>query len=71
MFVTDTLSNPFVEQEWFPAILGPIAESRLQANQIKRQEPITVVIGNPPYKERAKNRGGWVEAGSANSPEPL
>lgn len=70
MFVTDTLGNPYVEQEWVPAILGPIAESRRQANEIKRQEPITVVIGNPPYKEKAKNRGGWVESGSKNSPEP-
>jgi hypothetical protein len=69
MFVTDTLGNPYVEQEWVPAILGPIAESRRQANEIKRQEPITVVIGNPPYKEKAKNRGGWVESGSRNSPE--
>jgi hypothetical protein len=70
MFVTDTLGNPYIEQEWVPAILGPIAESRRRANEIKRLEPITVVIGNPPYKEKAKNRGGWVEAGSANSPEP-
>jgi hypothetical protein len=70
MFVTDTLGNPYIEQEWFPAILGPIAESRRQANKIKRQEPITVVIGNPPYKEKAKGLGGWVEAGSDNSPEP-
>ena len=69
MFVTDTLSNPFVEEEWFPAILRPIAESRRQANEIKRQEPITVVIGNPPYKEKAMNLGGWVEAGSANAPD--
>jgi hypothetical protein len=70
MFVTDTLGNPYMEQEWVPAILGPIADSRRQANEIKRQEPITVVIGNPPYKEKAKNRGGWVESGSKNSPEP-
>jgi hypothetical protein len=70
MFVTDTLGNPYVEQEWVPAILGPIAESRRKANEIKRQESITVVIGNPPYKEKAKNRGGWVESGSRNSPEP-
>ena len=68
MFVTDTLGNPYAEQEWLPAIFGPIAESRRQANKIKRQEPITVVIGNPPYKEKAKGRGGWVENGSANSP---
>jgi predicted helicase len=70
MFVTDTLGNPYIEQEWIPAILGPIAESRRQANEIKREEPITVVIGNPPYREKARGLGGWVEAGSDNSPEP-
>ena len=70
MYVTDTLSSPYVEEEWLPDILGPIAESRKQANAIKRKEPITVVIGNPPYKEKAKGRGGWVESGSPNSPEP-
>ncbi|MEO6811894.1 MAG: type ISP restriction/modification enzyme, partial [Isosphaeraceae bacterium] len=70
MFVTDTLSSPYVEEEWLPAILGPIAESRKQANSIKRRESITVVIGNPPYKEKAKGRGGWVESGGKNSPEP-
>lgn len=67
MFVTDTLSNPYDEQEWIPAILGPIAESRREANQIKKSEPIMVVIGNPPYKEKAKGRGGWIEAGGANT----
>jgi hypothetical protein len=38
-----------------------ISESRLEANEIKRKTPITVVIGNPPYKEKAKGRGGWIE----------
>ncbi len=70
MFVTDTLGNPYIDEKWFPAILGPIAESRRQANEIKRQEPITVVIGNPPYKEKSKGLGGWVEAGGDDSPEP-
>lgn len=70
MFVADTLSSPYVEDEWLPSILGPIAESRRLANAIKRREPITVVIGNPPYKEKAMGRGGWVESGGANSPEP-
>ena len=70
MFVTDTLGNPYVEQEWIPAMLEPIADSRRQANAIKRNEPIMVVIGNPPYKEKAKGLGGWVESGSPNSPEP-
>lgn len=71
MFVTDALGNPYEEQDWLPAIFGPIAKSRQQANEIKRREPITVVIGNPPYKEKAKGRGGWVESGNAVEPAPL
>lgn len=61
MFVTDTLASPYVEQEWLPSMYAPIAESRKQASKIKLQEPIMVVIGNPPYKEKAKGRGGWIE----------
>jgi len=63
MFVTDTLGNPYIEMEQLGSWYGTIAESRRQANKIKREEPITVVIGNPPYKEKAKGRGGWIEAG--------
>jgi Type ISP C-terminal specificity domain/N-6 DNA Methylase len=65
MFVTDTLGNPFVEVESLGSWYGRISESRRQANEIKRKEPITVVIGNPPYKEKAKGRGGWVEQGTS------
>jgi hypothetical protein len=63
MFVTDTLGNPYVETEHLGSWYAPIGESRRQANEIKKNEPITVVIGNPPYKEKAKGRGGWIEAG--------
>ena len=63
MFVTDTLGNPYIEIQTLGAWYEPIAESRRQANKIKREEPITVVIGNPPYKEKAKGRGGWIEKG--------
>ena len=71
LYVTDTLGNPYAEEEYIPQILKPLAESRRQANKVKRTEPITVVIGNPPYRESARGRGGWVEAGSANTPPPL
>jgi hypothetical protein len=67
MFVTDTLGSPYLEQEWLPAVFAPIAESRKQASKIKLKEPITVVIGNPPYKEKAKGRGGWIEDESSAS----
>ena len=64
MFVTDTLGSPYAEVESLGSWYGKISESRRQANEIKRTEPITVVIGNPPYKEKAKGRGGWVESGT-------
>jgi hypothetical protein len=64
LFITDTLGNPFVEEEALGQIYEPIAKSRRDANSIKKTQPITVVIGNPPYKEKAEGRGGWIEAGS-------
>ncbi|MGJ5204038.1 type ISP restriction/modification enzyme [Bradyrhizobium sp. HKCCYLR20261] len=64
LFVTDTLGNPFIEDENLGQLYEPIAKSRRDANTIKKTRPITVVIGNPPYKEKAEGRGGWIEAGS-------
>lgn len=66
LFVTNTLGNPNDDEGWIPGILAPIANSRKDANKIKRDETITVVIGNPPYKEKAKGQGGWVESGGQN-----
>jgi hypothetical protein len=71
MFVTDTLGNPESEDSWIPNILAPIAESRKAANRIKRDEPVTVVIGNPPYKEKAKGLGSWVEGGDPSQKPPV
>jgi predicted helicase len=71
LFLTDTLGNPNEENEYIPHILAPLAASRRSANQIKREEPITVVIGNPPYKEKARGRGGWVESRTGNVSAPL
>ena len=73
MYVTNTLSDPEEESGWIPAMLAPIANQRKDANKIMRDETITVVIGNPPYKEKAKGKGSWVENGAKNSkiPAPL
>ena len=71
LFVTDTLGDPYAAQTQFSAMTAPIGESRKQANAIKRDERITVVIGNPPYKEKARGRGGWIEAGSPSRVAPM
>lgn len=71
MYVTDTLGNPYVEIEESSALTKGISESRRQANEIKKKEKITVVIGNPPYKEKAKGKGGWIESGGSGQGAPL
>jgi hypothetical protein len=68
MFVTDTLASPYAESDTLgSSYFGVISESRKQANEIKKNKPIHVVIGNPPYKEKAKGRGGWIEEGAAGA----
>lgn len=64
LFVTDTLGDPFADLETGQGIYREISKSRTEANKVKRSEPITVVIGNPPYKEKAKGKGAWIENGS-------
>lgn len=71
LFVTDTLGDPFADLETGQGIYREISKSRTEANKVKRSEPITVVIGNPPYKEKAKGKGAWVEQGSGNRAAPL
>ena len=71
LFLADTLGNPNEEHEYIPYGLSPLAESRRSADRIKRTEPITVVIGNPPYKNNAEGRGGWIESGTGNTVVPL
>jgi len=61
MFVTDTLCDPRDDAGTLRAVFPAIAKSRRDSNKIKLTEPVTVVIGNPPYREKAKGKGGWVE----------
>lgn len=67
LYVADTLDNPWAEEAHIFASLEPIARSRRAANRVKRDEPVVVVIGNPPYKDREMGGGGWVESGDGTS----
>jgi len=71
LFVTDTLADPYAPQESGQGIYRELSRSRVAAAEIKRAQPITVVIGNPPYKEKAKGKGGWIESGGGNRAAPL
>ncbi|MFF8424889.1 type ISP restriction/modification enzyme [Streptomyces sp. NPDC016566] len=71
LFVTDTLDNPFVEEQELASTYGVLSASRKRANEVKGKIPVTVVIGNPPYDDKAENRGGWVEKRPKGQEPPL
>ncbi len=73
LYVTNTLDNPYVDVEQISSFAQPIAVSRRKANRVKRQTPVTVVIGNPPYAENAADLGHWIETGNpqASQPSPM
>ena len=37
-----------------------LSDEANQANAIKRETPVMVVIGNPPYNGESKNNGSWI-----------
>ena len=71
LYVTDTLGDPNQAFERGTGIYAALSRSQEEANEVKRTQPITVVIGNPPYKEKAKGKGSWIEQGSGNVGAPL
>lgn len=64
LYVTDTLDDPHAAETQLGSGMQLIAQSRKKANEVKARANVTVVIGNPPYKELAIGDGGWVESGS-------
>ena len=61
LYVADTLDDP--NKVPLPArgrLYAPLAASRQAANQVKTNEDVMVVLGNPPYRTRAIRQGKWV-----------
>jgi predicted helicase len=52
-----------VEQTKLGIQYQDIAASRESANKVKREEPVMVVIGNPPHDKAPKGSGKWIETG--------
>jgi predicted helicase len=62
LYVADTLDDPGREELHAAHMYRPLADSRQSANKVKREERVVVVMGNPPFRERARQDGGWVVA---------
>lgn len=58
-YLTNTLDNEELEQSRLPGFSALSEESRL-AGAIKKQTPILVILGNPPYSGISSNKGDWI-----------
>ena len=64
LYVADTLYDPYSRAKPMSGnTLRLLYQLSNKATRVKREVPIQVCIGNPPYKDKAQGMGGWVESG--------
>jgi len=62
IYLTNALEEGMVQEDLFSfGLAGSIAEESKEALQIKRETPIMVVLGNPPYSVSSSNKGEWIQ----------
>ena len=59
LYLTNTLENE--EHNKQVAHYGQIAKEGKAASEIKNQEPVLVITGNPPYSVSSFNKSEWIE----------
>ncbi len=60
LYLSNTLEPDIPLQTELP-ITHDISEECAQANKVKHQEPILVIMGNPPYSGASENSNAWTE----------
>jgi len=60
LYLTNTLEMEELAQIELPGMVSLSEESHL-AGQVKRETPILVILGNPPYSGISANRGKWID----------
>ncbi len=58
-YLTNTLDMEELEQSALPGLSALADESHL-AGEVKKQTPILVILGNPPYSGHSCNMGKWI-----------
>jgi len=58
-YLTNTLDMAELEQSHLPGFSALAEESRL-AGKVKKQTPVLVILGNPPYSGLSSNMGEWI-----------
>jgi hypothetical protein len=60
-YLTNTLDMEESQESRLPGYSSLAEESHL-AGKVKKQQPILVILGNPPYSGHSSNRGPWIRA---------
>lgn len=60
-YLTNTLDDRELEQTALPGLSSLAEESHL-AGEVKRRQPILVILGNPPYSGHSANQGAWIRS---------
>lgn len=60
-YLTNTLDMEELEQSRLPGLSALAEESRL-AGAVKKQTPILLILGNPPYSGHSSNTGDWIRS---------
>ena len=62
VFLTNTLEGPHVPTAGQPPLmLNAIAQESASADEVKRDQPVMVILGNPPYSGHSANKGKWIK----------
>lgn len=59
LYLTNTLEMEDLAQTDLPGMASLSEESRL-AGKVKKEQPILVILGNPPYSGQSSNIGDWI-----------
>jgi len=60
LYLTNTLEMEEIDQISIPGLQSLSEESKL-AGKVKKEEPILVIMGNPPYSGMSANKNEWTE----------
>ncbi len=60
-YLTNTLDMEILEQSHFPGLSSLAEESQL-ASKVKKEAPILLIFGNPPYSGHSSNKGKWISS---------
>ncbi len=60
LYLTNTLEMEDIEQTNLPGMDALSEESRA-AGRVKKEQPVLVVMGNPPYSRHSANKGKWID----------